>query len=52
MAADTANGGLSQLEQHYDTFIVSLSIVQHDESVLNNPRSKSEQDIAEMAGTS
>lgn len=23
MAADTANGGLSQLEKHYDTFIVS-----------------------------
>ena len=22
MAADTANGGLNQLEQHYDTFIV------------------------------
>jgi hypothetical protein len=24
MAADMANGGLSQLEHHYDTFIVSL----------------------------
>jgi hypothetical protein len=24
MAADTANGGLSQLEAHYNTFIVSL----------------------------
>jgi glucan 1,3-beta-glucosidase len=23
MAADTANGGLKQLEDHYDTFIVS-----------------------------
>lgn len=37
MAADTANGGLNQLEQHYDTFIVSLSVVQHDELELNNP---------------
>lgn len=37
MAADTANGGLNQLEQHYDTFIVSLSIVQHDGLELNNP---------------
>jgi hypothetical protein len=26
MAADTASGGLSQLEQHYKTFIVSLKI--------------------------
>jgi len=24
MAADTASGGLDQLEQHYDTFIVSI----------------------------
>lgn len=24
MAADTANGGLQQLEAHYDTFIVSF----------------------------
>ena len=27
MAADTANGGLKQLEQHYDTFIVSFFFV-------------------------
>ena len=26
MAADTANGGLSQLEKHYQTFIVSTHI--------------------------
>ena len=52
MAADTANGGLSQIEQHYDTFIVSVSIVQHDKPEPNNARSKSEQDIAEIAGTS
>ena len=26
MAADTANGGLNQLEQHYDTFIVRRAI--------------------------
>jgi glucan 1,3-beta-glucosidase len=25
MAADTANGGLNQIEEHYKTFIVSLS---------------------------
>ena len=24
MAADTANGGLAQLETHYDTFVVSV----------------------------
>jgi hypothetical protein len=24
MAADTANGGLSQIEQHYKTFIASI----------------------------
>jgi hypothetical protein len=27
MAADTANGGLNQLEQHYDTFIVRQVIL-------------------------
>jgi len=27
MAADTANGGLKQLEQHYDTFIVSFFLL-------------------------
>ena len=26
MAADTANGGLNQLEHHYDTFIVRQAI--------------------------
>jgi hypothetical protein len=25
MAADTANGGLDQIEHHYDTFMVSLT---------------------------
>lgn len=30
MAADTANGGLSQLEDHYNTFIVSLVILYVD----------------------
>ena len=29
MAADTANGGLQQLENHYKTFIVSLSVLIH-----------------------
>lgn len=27
MAADTASGGLNQLEQHYDTFIVRRAIL-------------------------
>ena len=27
MAADTASGGLDQLEQHYDTFIVRQTIL-------------------------
>ena len=27
MAADTANGGLSQLENHYDTFIVRQTVL-------------------------
>lgn len=27
MAADTANGGLAQLEHHYDTFIVRQTIL-------------------------
>ena len=27
MAADTANGGLNQLEEHYKTFIVSIIFV-------------------------
>ena len=27
MAADTASGGLNQLEQHYDTFIVRRTIL-------------------------
>ena len=27
MAADTTNGGLQQLEQHYDTFIVRVFVV-------------------------
>lgn len=26
MANDTANGGMKQLEHHYDTFIVSLCV--------------------------
>jgi len=29
MAADTANGGLAQLERHYDTFIVRQIILKH-----------------------
>ncbi|KAF8319878.1 hypothetical protein F5887DRAFT_1033112, partial [Amanita rubescens] len=28
MAADTANGGLNQLEQHYDTFISEEDIAE------------------------
>jgi hypothetical protein len=27
MASDTASGGLSQLEEHYKTFIVRLNLV-------------------------
>jgi hypothetical protein len=27
MAADTASGGINQLEQHYDTFVVCNSIL-------------------------
>ena len=65
MAADTANGGLGQLEQHYDTFIVRRTIlklhIRHalTETLLfyiGSPRFLSafaiqtEQDFAEIAG--
>jgi glucan 1,3-beta-glucosidase len=48
MAADTASGGLNQLETHYQTFIVSLSwciFVYKSFSC-----KQTEDDFAEMAG--
>ena len=49
MAADTANGGLNQLEDHYKTFIVrekpSLRVRVANQLIL-----KTEADIAEIAG--
>lgn len=47
MAADTANGGLNQLEEHYKTFIVSISSL----AVSELPSCmQTEDDIAEIAG--
>jgi glucan 1,3-beta-glucosidase len=48
MASDTANGGLSQLEQHYNTFIVSLSLIPI--MPMLTEKTQTEQDFAEIAG--
>lgn len=51
MAADTASGGLNQLETHYDTFIVGLRT---SLSLLGTPPngriSQTEEDFAQIAG--
>jgi glucan 1,3-beta-glucosidase len=49
MAADTANGGISQLENHYKTFIVRHNFNHSD---CGNPHGKkqTEKDFAEIAG--
>lgn len=48
MAADTASGGLSQIEEHYKTFIVSLDSI----NILSfaNFDGQTEEDFAEIAG--
>lgn len=49
MAADTAHGGLNQLEEHYKTFIVSTTTLplKTDHSLI---AMQTEQDFAEIAG--
>ncbi|KAH0829028.1 glycoside hydrolase superfamily [Lanmaoa asiatica] len=47
MAADTASGGLNQIEDHYNTFIVSNP---HPFNSRNDHVWQTEQDIAEIAG--
>jgi len=49
MAADTASGGLSQLETHYKTFIVSF-VTLHSVRVECLFEYQTEQDFAEIAG--
>ncbi len=49
MAADTANGGLTQLENHYKTFIVSLSF-KMPHVYITDFRMQTEDDIAQIAG--
>jgi len=48
MASDTANGGLSQLEEHYKTFVVSLSLIPIIPMLTEKPQT--EQDFPEIAG--
>jgi len=49
MAADTANGGLDQIEEHYKTFIVSLvTLLPRVQN--SHQRFQTEQDIADIAG--
>lgn len=50
MAADTASGGLSQLEQHYQTFVVSRTFSVSDVFPDLVIRVQTEDDFAEMAG--
>jgi hypothetical protein len=49
MAADTANGGISQLENHYKTFIVSHPRRSVSRQSLTDDE-QTEQDFAEIAG--
>ncbi|KAJ3520446.1 hypothetical protein NMY22_g12754 [Coprinellus aureogranulatus] len=48
MAADTANGGLNQLEEHYNTFIASEAL--SSRSTFTDFGAQTEKDIAEIAG--
>jgi glucan 1,3-beta-glucosidase len=48
MANDTTNGGLDQLEQHYATFIVSLTY--HKRIYLFTSTPQTEEDFAQIAG--
>lgn len=53
MAADTANGGLNQLEHHYNTFVVRSFYVPSISLNINNFLFflfQTEKDIAEIAG--
>jgi glucan 1,3-beta-glucosidase len=49
MAADTGNGGISQLENHYKTFIVSHPHRSVSRQSLTDDE-QTEKDIAEIAG--
>lgn len=49
MRADTANGGISQLEDHYKTFIVSIPIPYILPSDILNFHLQTEKDFAEIA---
>jgi aryl-phospho-beta-D-glucosidase BglC (GH1 family) len=48
MAADTANGGLQQLEEHYQTFIVRLNCCEKLRITLNFVL-QTEKDFADIA---
>lgn len=50
MAADTASGGLSQLETHYQTFIVSFITLVRLVELKMLFAYQTEQDFAEIAG--
>lgn len=50
MAADTANGGLKQLEDHYNTFIVRAPTYIRSWPTNTLARRQTEQDIAAIAG--
>lgn len=49
MSSDTASGGLSQLEDHYKTFIVRPSL-DHTHGANSYGKIQTEQDFAQIAG--
>ena len=50
MAADTAGGGLQQLEDHYNTFIVRYELVTMSRESLLIVVIQTEEDFAQIAG--
>lgn len=49
MAADTASGGLNQLEEHYNTFIICLLLFILHKILLISAAQQTEEDFAQIA---